>query len=84
MTWGKVRTATGYKIYRKVGTGKYKLVKTTTSANTVTYSDKNVKKGKKYTYKVKAYYKNYTLNSAGKYVSKIVNSKDSKAVAVKR
>lgn len=84
VTWGKVRTATGYKIYRKAGSGKYKLVKTTTSANTVTYSDKNVKKGKKYTYKVKAYYKNYTLNSVGKYVSKDVNSKYSKAVTVKR
>lgn len=84
VTWGKIRTATGYKIYRKVGTGKYQLVKTTTSANTLAYNDKNVKKGKKYTYKVKAYYKNYTLNGAGKYVSKDVNSVDSKVVTVKR
>lgn len=84
VTWGKVRTATGYKIYRKVGAGKYQLVKTTTSADTLTYNDKTVKNGQKYTYKVKAYYKNYTLNQAGKYTSKDVNSKDSKIVTIKR
>ena len=54
------------------------------NANTLTYNDKTVKNGRKYTYKVKAYYKNYTLNQAGKYTFKDVNSKDSKIVTIKR
>lgn len=82
ISWKKNSLATGYRVYRKVGSGSYKLVKTTTSAS---YKDKLVKKGKKYTYKIKAYYKNYTYDSTtGKYTSKNVNSKYSKTVSVKR
>lgn len=82
VSWKKNRLAAGYKVYRKVGSGSYKLVKTTTSASFV---DKSVQKGKKYTYKIKAYYKNYTYNNnTGKYTSKDVTSKYSKTVTVKR
>ena len=80
-----MKNATGYKVYRKVGVGTYKLVKTTTSSDTLSYKDTSVKKGKKYTYKVKAYYNNYTYNhSKGKYTYKAVNSVYSKIASVKR
>ena len=85
VTWNERSYATGYKIYRKVGSGSYKLVKTTTSSSTVSYKDTNVKSGKKYTYKVKAYYKNYTYSSAkGKYTYTTKNSSYSKTATVTR
>lgn len=80
--WKKNSIATGYKVYRKEGSGSFKLIKTTSATS---FKDKKVKKGKKYTYKIKAYYKNYTYNaSQKKYTNKIVTSKYSKAVSVKR
>lgn len=45
--------ANGFKIYRKSGKGKYKLIAKT---NKFSYKDKGLTKGKKYTYRVKAYY----------------------------
>ena len=82
VTWKKVNNVVGYKVYRKVGSGSYKLVKTTTSTS---FKDKSVKSGRKYTYKVKAYYKNYTYSSSkGKYTYKVVNSKYSKTSTVRR
>lgn len=85
VTWNKISYVTGYKIYRKTGSGSYKLVKTTTSSDTVSYKDTNVKSGKKYTYKVKAYYKNYTYSSAkGKYTYTTKNSSYSKIASVTR
>lgn len=80
--WKKNSLATGYKVYRKEGTGSFKLIKTISSTS---FKDKKVKKGKKYTYKIKAYYKNYTYNARKKkYTNKTVTSKYSKAVSVKR
>lgn len=82
LSWKKNSLATGYKIYRKTGSGSYKLIKTTTKTS---YKDTSVKTGKKYSYKIKAYYNNYTYikkNSA--YKTKIVLSKYSKTVSVKR
>lgn len=80
--WKKNPNATGYKVYRKVGSGSFKLIKTTSATS---FKDKKVKKGKKDTYKIKAYHKNYTYNaSKKKYTTTIVTSKFSKAVSVKR
>ena len=82
VSWAKVKNVTGYKVYRKVGLGSYKLVKTTTSTS---FKDTSVKKGKKYTYKVKAYYQNYTYQTSKKtYTYKTVNSLYSKTASVKR
>ena len=51
--WKSVSGAEGYKVYRKVtGEGNYKCVATVKGAS---YTDKNVKKGVKYSYTVKAY-----------------------------
>jgi len=53
VSWSKVSGAKGYQVYRAVGKdGSYKKVKTTTG---ISYTDSNVKAGKNYYYKVRAY-----------------------------
>lgn len=52
--WNTVFGANGYLVYRKVNSGKWKVVKNTTGTS---YKDKNVKAGYKYSYTVKAYKK---------------------------
>lgn len=57
LSWSKVDKATGYIIYRsKTRDGKYKSIKTITKNSILTYTDKNLKKGK-YFYKIRAYRK---------------------------
>ena len=56
LKWTKVTGAQGYIIYRKTGSGSYKKLKTEKGVSNLSYVDKSAKKGKKYTYKVKAYY----------------------------
>lgn len=54
--WEQASAATGYEIYRSSSkSGKYSLVKKTTSAKTLSWTDKNTKAGKKYYYKVRPY-----------------------------
>ncbi len=55
LKWSKVTGAEGYMVYRKTGTGSYSKIATVKGNSKVTYTDKSAKKGKKYTYKVKAY-----------------------------
>ena len=56
--WKKVAGATGYKIYRAVKrAGKYKLVKTIKKGTILKWTNNNLKKGRKYYYKIKAYRK---------------------------
>ena len=45
----------GYKIYRKTGKGKYRLIKTIKGAKKASFTDKGLDKNKTYKYKVKAY-----------------------------
>lgn len=56
--WNKISGASGYKIYRstKKSSG-YKCIKTVKSSSTVKYTNKSLKKGRTYYYKVKAYRK---------------------------
>ncbi len=54
LTFNKVSGAKKYVIYRKDGKGEYKKIKTLKSSS-LSYTDKKVKKGTKYTYYVKAY-----------------------------
>lgn len=56
LTWSKVSNSDGYYIYVKQGSGAYKLNKTVKSEKTVSYTVKNLKAGKKYTFKVTPYY----------------------------
>ena len=64
LSWNKVGGARSYKIYKKVGTGKYACVKTV-SSTTLTYLDKAVKVETTYTYAVKP----YIGSTAGTYVA---------------
>ena len=54
LKWKKVTDAVGYVVYMKTNSGKYKLVKTIKKAKTVKCVLK-LKKGKKYSFKVRAY-----------------------------
>ncbi len=54
--WEKVTGASGYKIYRKTGNGGWGEPIATVKGNSITsYVDKTAKKGKTYTYRVRAY-----------------------------
>ena len=56
VTYGKVKGANGYQIYRSTKkSGGFKCVKTIKSGNTVKFVNKNLKKGQNYYYKVRAY-----------------------------
>ncbi len=56
VTYGKVKGASGYQIYRSTKkSGGFKCVKTIKSGSTVKFVNKNLKKGKNYYYKVRAY-----------------------------
>ena len=71
VSWKKTAGADGYVVYRKVGNGSYKELKTIKSAKTLAFADKSVKKGTTYTYRVKAY--------SGKTYSAVATSKAVKA-----
>lgn len=74
ISWNVVDGATATAVYRKKNDGSFKRIKTITNNKTTTYVDKTLKKGVKYTYKVrqfvtiegKNYYSSYT---AEKYVT---------------
>ncbi|MBE6800753.1 MAG: hypothetical protein E7529_06070 [Ruminococcaceae bacterium] len=55
LKWTKITGAEGYIIYRKTGSGSYKKLKVEKGVSNLSYRDTSAKKGKKYTYKVKAY-----------------------------
>lgn len=55
LSWNQVQGASGYRIYRKTGSGKFKNIKTITSAASVSYTDQTVKTGTQYTYRIRAY-----------------------------
>ncbi len=55
LTWTRNSKAKGYQIYRKMNGGKWTKVKTITKNSTLTYTDKAVRRGKTYSYKVCAY-----------------------------
>ena len=62
LSWGKISGAEKYYVYRATSkSGDYKKIKTTTSTS---FTDKDVKAGKTYYYKVKAIHSNSSANSA--------------------
>ena len=68
LTWKKVSGAKKYTVYRATSkNSKYKAIKTTTK---LSFTNKNLKKGKTYYYKVKAIAKNSAANSAFSTVDK--------------
>lgn len=67
VSWKKTKNADGYVIYMKSGKGKYKAIKTITNGKTVSYTKKNLKKGKTYYFKVRAYHKENEQKVYGSY-----------------
>lgn len=56
LSWKKVSGASGYRIYRATSkNGKYSNVKTITSSSTTSWKNTNLKSGKAYYYKIRAY-----------------------------
>ena len=55
ITWGKVASASGYRIYRKTSSGSYELVKTISGSSTVTWTDSTLEAGETYYYRIRAY-----------------------------
>ena len=70
VTWKKVSSVvTGYRIYRKTGKTWSRIG--IVDRDTTTFKDKKVKKGKTYTYRVRAYRKSNGKNVYGKYSNEI-------------
>lgn len=68
LTWNKIPEVYGYQIVRyDESQNKYVAVGTAKGASTVTFTDKNLQDGKKYTYKVRGYYKLNSRNVYGTY-----------------
>ena len=71
--WSKNASATGYYVYRKVGSGSWTKIATVKGAATVSYLDKTAKKGTTYTYCVRPFNGSYsgtyanTINCKDKY-----------------
>lgn len=58
LTWKKIKRVSGYVVYRATSKkGKYKKIKTLKKASKTTYTNKNLKAGKTYYYKIRAYRK---------------------------
>lgn len=58
--WKKISNASGYKVYRKAGNGKYTCIATISNNATVSYTDKKASSGKSYTYAVSSTLGTYT------------------------
>ena len=65
ISWGKVSSASGYKVYRKTSDGWKYLGKTSKTY----YTDKTAKSGKKYTYSVSAYSGDYNSSKSSDGIS---------------
>ena len=75
INWKKTTGAAGYYIYRSTSAnGKFSKIKAVARGNTLKYTDKSVKKNKKYYYKVVSYGKIKGKKLTGTYsaVKKIV------------
>lgn len=53
--WKKAKGASGYRVYRKTGSGKYVRLKTIKGGNKLKFSDAKASPGKTYRYAVRAY-----------------------------
>lgn len=75
LTWKKVSGASGYQIYRSTKkTGAYKKIKTITSGNKTSYTNKKLNTGKTYYYKIRVYRKVGSKTYYSKY-SSVVSKK---------
>lgn len=75
--WKKYSGATGYVIYQKEEDGKYRKIKTISSAKTTSYTSKGLDSATKYSYKIKA----YTIKKLKNNKKKTTYTEASKAVS---
>lgn len=69
ITWKKVAGADGYEISMRTGNGSYKKIKTITKGKTVSFVRSGLKKGKSYSFRIRAYKKAGSKKSYGSYSS---------------
>ena len=55
LKWKKVSGASGYEVYMRTGKGAFKKVRTVTGGSKTSYIQKGLKKGKTYTFRIRAY-----------------------------
>ena len=67
ITWRAQKGCTGYRIYRKTKNGSYKVIRTITGENYISYVDKTASKGVTYYYAVKSYVKSGGANVYSRY-----------------
>lgn len=67
LTWTKVKKATGYKLYLKKGSGKYKCIKTIKSKTKVSCKLEGFNSNTRYVFKVRAYKKGKKKTYYSKY-----------------
>lgn len=67
ITWKKAAGADGYEIFMKTGKSSYKKIRTIAKGKTVTYTKSGLKKGKSYSFRIRAYKKAGSKKSYGSY-----------------
>ncbi len=87
VTWNKITGAKGYAVYKKTGSGEFKKTATVDGGSTVSYKDKSVKSGTKYTYYVRAFngktYSSYKKTTALMYLKSVtISSATSKKAGI--
>ena len=69
LAWKKVPGADGYEISMRTGKGSYKAVKVIAKGKTTSYTKAGLKKGKSYTFRIRAYKKAGSKKIYGSYSS---------------
>ena len=67
ITWKRTPGADGYEVFMRTGKGAYKKIKTITKGKTVTLTKSSLKKGKSYSFRIRAYKKSGQTKSYGSY-----------------
>ncbi len=67
ITWKRTPGADGYEVFMRTGKGAYKKIKTITKGKTITLTKSALKKGKSYSFRIRAYKKSGRSKSCGSY-----------------
>ncbi len=67
LTWKRASGADGYEIFMKTGKGSYKKIKTIAKGKTVTFTKSGLKKGKNYSFRIRAFKKSRGKKVYGSY-----------------
>lgn len=67
ITWKKTAGADGYEIFMRTGKGSFKKIKTITKGKTTAFTKSGLKKGKSYSFRIRAYKKSAAGKAFGSY-----------------